>query len=272
MKFKIGFTAETNHKNDNSPVPSITDTEAQPKKSVVQIHFPARNLTCSYYNDLFDLHPGDIVYVDGKLEGLRGRVVDLSYTFKIKISDYHRVIGKADTDIKGELHITKSNFITFDRTALPYRKVLSWFKAPDNSEDEYISSTDGESFPLDNLGEMKIQPHIAERGKDYYVENNVAYICIDGTHGQAIVEGSEPYEVEFTYQNGEISGLTCSCYCCYACKHEFAAMLQLREVLRDIEEKYCDEYKQTDYFAAITKDNFFSFVIDGKDEGSFVLK
>ena len=39
------------------------------------------------YNDLFDLHPGDLVYVDGKLEGHRGRVTDVNYNFKIKVSD-----------------------------------------------------------------------------------------------------------------------------------------------------------------------------------------
>ncbi len=96
MSFKIGFTAETTQQSNNISLPSLVNTKSQPKKSVVQVHFPMRNLTCAYYNDAFDLYRGDIVYVDGKLNGLRGRVIDISYTFKIKIKDYQRVIGKAD--------------------------------------------------------------------------------------------------------------------------------------------------------------------------------
>ena len=56
-------------------------------------------MTLSYYNDLFDLHRGDLVFVVGKLEGLRGIVVDVSYNFKIKLSDYKRVIAVADTTL-----------------------------------------------------------------------------------------------------------------------------------------------------------------------------
>lgn len=271
MSFKIGFTADTNHQNSNTSIPVFTNTKSQPKKSVVQVHFPVRGLTCAYYNDAFDLHRGDIVYVDGKLEGLRGRVVDVSYTFKIKIKDYQRVIGKADTEITGKLHMAGSHFVTFERSAIPFEKIISWFKAPANPEDEYVSSSDNETFSLDNLSGMKIKPQIAERGEEYYMENKVVYICVDGTRGRAIVEGSEPYELEFTYRNGEVSDLVCSCFCSYTCKHEFAAMLQLRETLKNIEEHYPDKHKQTDYFAAITKSALFSFAVDGKEVGSFIL-
>ena len=96
-------------------------------------------------------------------------------------------------------------------------------------------------------------------------------ISIDGTKGYAIVEGSEAYEVEFEYRNGEISQLICSCFCSYNCKHEFAAMLQLRETLELIEKNYGDEYERTGYFAAVNKGTLFAFTIDGKDNGSFTL-
>ena len=43
-----------------------------------------------------------MVYVDGKLEGQRGRVVEVSYTFKIKLSDYKRVIAVVDTNVSGQ--------------------------------------------------------------------------------------------------------------------------------------------------------------------------
>ena len=87
----------------------------------------------------------------------------------------------------------------------------------------------------------------------------------------AIVEGSEAYEVEFEYDNGEISKLTCSCFCSYHCKHEIAAMLQLRETLKVIEKNYAAEYESSGYFAAVTKGTLFAFAIDGKESGSFEL-
>lgn len=112
---------------------------------------------------------------------------------------------------------------------------------------------------------------IAERGHNYYLENRVRYLCVDGTHGYAIVEGTEPYEVEFEYQNGAISSLTCSCWCNYHCKHEFAAMLQLREILNAIEKQYAQDYERTGYFAAVSKETLFEYAVAGKEDGELVL-
>ena len=103
------------------------------------------------------------------------------------------------------------------------------------------------------------------------MENRVRYISVDGSRGYAIVEGSESYEVEFVYCNGEISNLTCTCFCSYNCKHEFAAMLQLRETLAILEENYAEQWGSTDYFAAIDKSVLFSLAIDRKEKGSFTL-
>lgn len=272
MSFKIGFTADTNYQNSHVSTPIITNTQSQPKKSIVQVYFSVRGMTLTYYNDAFDLHCGDIVYVSGKLYGLKGRVVDVSYTFKIKVKDYQRIIGRADTDITGEFYMSGSHFVTFKRSSIPFDKIISWFKAPSNPEDEYIYSSGNETFSLANLSGMQIKAQVAERGEEYYMENKVIYLCVDGTHGRAIVEGSEPYEVEFTYRNGEVSDLVCSCFCSYVCKHEFAAMLQLRETLKNIEEQYSEKYEKTDYFAAIIKSVLFSFAVDGKETGSFILE
>ena len=118
---------------------------------------------------------------------------------------------------------------------------------------------------------MNVSAAVAERGHEYYMENKVKYISVDDDKGYAIVEGSENYEVEFEYRNGEISRLVCSCFCSYNCKHEFAAMLQLRETLKLIEKNYADEYECTGYFAAVSKGTLFGFAIDGKEKGGFTL-
>ncbi|MBR4889483.1 MAG: hypothetical protein IKU17_10090 [Clostridia bacterium] len=228
-------------------------------------------MTLAYYNDQFDLHRGDIVYVDGKLEGLRGRVTDVNYNFKIRISDYKRVIAVVDTTVSGQFFMAGSHFITFDRTALPAGKAASWFKAPEKEEEEFASGFDDTAFHLHDLSGMNVSALIAERGHEYYTENRVRYICMDGRKGYAIVEGSEAYEVEFEYHKGEISQLTCSCYCSYNCKHEFAVMLQLKETLKWIEKHCADEYERTGYFVAVDKSALFAFAIEDKEMGSFTL-
>ena len=128
-----------------------------------------------------------------------------------------------------------------------------------------------EGFFLDELGDFEIKPEIAKRGFDYYNHNKVVYISVDGTTGRAIVEGSRFYEVSFDYGNGGIRNITCDCFCSYHCKHEFAALLQLRETLKIIEDLYDDEYSQGDYFAAVSKSALMNYAVDRKEKGSIVL-
>ena len=271
MAFKIGFAAEHPAEKQNEAAYITQKVQTVPRKSVVQVRFPGRGMALAYYNDLFDLKCGDMVYVDGKLEGMLGRVTEVNYNFKIKISDYKRVIAVVDTTVHGQFFMAGSHFVTFDREALPNSKVVRWFKAPAKEDDEFVSGSDDTTFRLDDLKGMNVSAAIAERGHEYYLENKVRYISIDGTKGYAIVEGSESYEVEFEYRNGEIGHLICSCFCSYNCKHEFAAMLQLKETLELIEKNYADEYERTGYFAAINKGTLFAFAIDGKDTGNFIL-
>ena len=51
MKFKIGFSADA-HKDENiaQDLPAAIHT-SEPRKSVVRVHFPSRNMTLAYYND-----------------------------------------------------------------------------------------------------------------------------------------------------------------------------------------------------------------------------
>ena len=101
-KYPIGFTTTSDNEvtvpNSNDIIATQNNTA---RKSVVRVYFPVRNMTLSYYNDMFDLHKGDIVYVDGKLEGLQGRIVDITYSFKIKLSPsfFHLTLnGNNSTD------------------------------------------------------------------------------------------------------------------------------------------------------------------------------
>lgn len=240
-------------------------------KSLARIRFPSKDMILDYYNDLFDLQKGDMVFVDGKLEGVRGIVIDVIYNFKIKPSQYHRVIALVNTEVHGTFQILGSHFVTFDRAALPKEQLLTWFKAPE--EEEYVTGEgDSQSFPLSDLSGFEIKPQVVARGHEYYVENRVRYLCLDGTKGYAIVEGGEAYEVEFTYQEGQISHMTCSCpYHNAHCKHEFAMLLQFRDILDLIEEHHREEYQNTSYFAAISKGTLLDFTVLSKESGSITI-
>ena len=271
MGFKIGGFGATQYEKTSLTSTYEAPVTTAPRKSVVQVRFPGSGMALSYYNDQFDLKKGDLVYVDGKLEGQLGRVVDVNYNFKIKISEYKKVIAVVDTNISGQFFMAGSHFVSFDPATMPVKQILTWFKVPPKEDDEYASGNDDTSFRLDDLKGMNINGTIAERGHEYYIENRVRYICLDGTQGYAIAEGSESYAIEFEYRNGEISHLVCDCPCSYTCKHEFAAMLQLRETLEIIDKHYAEEFERTGYFAAINKGTLFAFAVDGKETGCFTL-
>ncbi len=240
-------------------------------KSLVQVYFPRRDLTLSYYNDAFDLHRGDRVFVEGKLEGLPGRVTAVSYNFKIRLADYKRVIALADTDVRGQFYPAGSHLVTFDADALAPEKVRTWFLPPTAEDGAYIVGQDGASFPLSDLSSLGADIAVAERGQKYYAENRVAYLVLDGASGCAIVEGTKPYEVEFTYADGQVSGLVCPCYCSCPCKHQVAVLLQLRETLSLLEERYPDRYAPGGRFAAVSKGAFLTCVLDGREDMCLTL-
>lgn len=272
MTFKIsGFGSTPVDKKNIMPAYQPEKETISPRKSLVQVRFPGRGMALSYYNDQFDLKVGDLVYVDGKLEGQLGHITDVNYNFKIKISEYKKVIAVVDTEVHGQFYMAGSHFVAFDPSVLSKEQISMWFKAPTKEDDEFVSGSDDTSFRLDDLKGMNITSAIAERGHEYYIENRVRYICLDGTQGYAIVEGNESYAIEFEYHNGEISHLICDCPCSYNCKHEFAAMLQLRETLELIDKHYAEEFERTGYFAAINKGTLFAFAVDGKETGSFTL-
>lgn len=272
---KIGFNFIDNNPEREIKVGDIhkssTNNETvAPRKCLVEIKFPDIYKPYTYYNDMFNLEIGDRVFVDGKLEGVMGVVVNITYNFKIKLSDYKRVIGKADTNVQGEFHFAGSHFITFDSNALTFGKVITWYKAPEN-EEEFVNGSDGSSFPLETLEGLKFDEHDLENGKEIYMENSVEYVELNGTKGRAIVVTSKPYIVEFTYKNGEISELYCECYHLTPCKHCFATLFQLRETLKSIEENYSETYNKSNYFATIFKPKFFNFAVNNKTTGSINL-
>lgn len=266
----IGFNPLGNWSDMRREETQKTLRKTEIKPTIVQIFFPDRNRTLAYYNDRFDLRVGDIVFVDGKLEGLRGQVTAVSTRFKVKAEDYKRVIGVADTRVVGRFFQADALLITFEPQVLSWKQFCSWAKPPAEDEIEYYISYDEEGFPLDDFSRMKVSKEVLERG-GYYRENRVVYLCLDGGQGRAIVEGTKPYEVEFQYKGGQISSLSCDCPCGYTCKHEAAVLLQLRETLEAIEKRYAGMWADSEYFAIVSKPMFYRFAVDGNSEAVLSL-
>lgn len=271
MTFKISGFASSQNEEGKVKVLEYAQQKGFARRSLVQIKFANRGIALAYYNDQFDLKIGDRVYVDGKLAGQLGRVVEINYNFKIKLSDYQKVIAQVDTEVHGEFFVAGSHFVTFDPSVLPVRQAMLWFKAPENEDDEVVSGGDDSFFSLDDLSGMEVSAAVADRGHQYYIENRVRYLSLNHGKGIAIVEGSENYIVEFEYHEDKISHLVCECPCAYRCKHEFAAMLQLRETLDIIQREYAEKIRNSDCFTAVQKGILFAFAIDGKETGNFVL-
>ena len=264
----IGFKAEEENTAEINCLSILPEDEVV-KPSVVEVHFPECGKTYSYFNDRFDIKPGDFVFVEGCFAEMKGQVISVNYSFKIKLSEYKRIVSVVNTAVTGDFYIAGNHLVTFDRYTLPVSKVKTWFTAPD--EEEYITGDDcTNKFPLNDLSRMAISQEIAMRGHNYYLENRVIYICIDGNKGYALVKGSEFYEVEFYYIDGEICDLKCSCFCAFTCKHEFAVMLQLKELLDCIEENYFNHLNG--YFAAMSQVEFLLNTKNSKKTGKIKVE
>lgn len=269
---KIGFVAEEEKKSEICDVPNmvlVDGNKNEVKKSVVDVVFHNGNKPLAYYNDKFNLKKGDIVFVEGKFDGVAGKVVDINYTFKIKLDEYKRIVSVADTDINGEFKFALSELLTLNKNTIPFKKIAGWFGIG-QSDEEFITSVGDESYDFYNLGTLDITPAVAERGHDYFINDKVVYVEYDACNVRAVVKGTEYYEVEFNLNNGKISCLVCNCPCSGICKHEFAVLLQIRSLIDEVYKIYGENY-EFDYFAAVNKSIFYDYVLSDKDEGTLVV-
>ena len=143
MRFTIsGFGGASKEGQETPAAREAEPVSAAPRKSVVQVCFPETGRSLAYYNDRFDLKAGDRVYVSGKLEGVLGIVTSVNYNFRIRLSEYQKVIFQVNTRVHGRFYMSASHFITFDPVALPAAQVTSWFRAPVGEGEEFASGND----------------------------------------------------------------------------------------------------------------------------------
>ena len=176
MKHPIGFCVQGSAP-EAVPAPAApAETAAVP--SVVRVFFPERGQAYSYYNDRFDLHDGDLVYVSGKLARQRGQVVAVDYNFRIRLADYQRVIGVADTAVHGTFYALGAHLITLEPNVLPFRQVRGWFLPPEADGEYAVGHGPG---PVSALEQMSIPAGVGDRGRAGYAGKRVVYGSVDGT-------------------------------------------------------------------------------------------
>lgn len=227
MKKMIGFMADGG---------GTAERSSAPIKSLVKIRFESRHAPLAYYNDRFDLHTGDVVYVSGSMAGEPGVIVSVTTKFRIHTSDYERVLALLDLTLHGSFTRICDKMVSLGEIALSPEQFGSWVTPPKEpgtgqEEDEVIS---GEGYTIDiNDPEAceDLSPKIAERAVNYCKEGRVRYLCIRGGVGRAYVEGSKWYRVDFRFCDGVMTDLYCDCPYPELCKHEAAVALTLRVLL-----------------------------------------
>lgn len=227
-------------------------------RCMVKIRFPGIHKELDYYNDKFPLKQGDIVFVSGKLAGQLGRVVSVTYKFRIHTKDYERVLAKLDLTLHGSFAPVKSQMVCFGEIPLTPERFESWItppadpKAPEEEKDEVIS---GEGYVLDihDLDACKdLYQKIWERGMAYYFDGNLKYLCVRNGIGTAFVKGENWYRVEFRLdEDGLMTDIYCDCPYLGLCKHEASVALALL-----ILEKNTGYDVQTD-FVALDRETFW---------------
>ena len=227
----MGFGRDEMKETPDVLLPTVEEPR-KPVKSLVRVHFEDEAYELTYFNDRFDLKPGDRVFVSGKRAGEVGIVNSVSTKFRIKVSNYERVIALAQTPIHGTYKPVADKMLSYDSNALSPEAFRTWVMPPEEpmpeEEDDEIIYGDGYEIPLDD-------PHSAEgvdnvvfgRALDYCKRGNIGYISVKDGVGRAYVEGERWYELDFRIRNNAIEEAYCDCPYPGLCKHLLAVAVTL---------------------------------------------
>ena len=187
----------------------------------------------------------------------------MNRNFRIHLSDYKRVVGRAETAVRGAFSLAGDYLIAHDRKTLPYDRAITWFKAPMKPGEVIAFGYDGADFPLSEM-ERAFPPAAIERGEAYFLQNRVVYLELDEHLVRAVVRGTRFYEVSFLLDGERVSIPACDCYVAGPCKHAYAALRALRELLEHA--PICP-----DYFAAVEKGALLSYALSANHSGEVVF-
>ena len=220
----VGFGQDETMQSEASPARAVSVDI--PVRSLVSINFERINHALTYYNDQFDLKPGDRVFVTGKLEGEIGIVESVTTKFRIRLADYQKVISLAQTPIRGN-YSPKGNMLrSYDPEALSPDEFRKWMLPPrliDDNQNEEILFGDGYEIPMEDPSTAEgSHPVVFDRAIDLCRSGKVGYISFRNGEGKAFVRGSKWYEVGFSICNNMLQEAYCECPYAGLCKHLLA--------------------------------------------------
>ncbi len=202
-----------------------------PVPSLVSVRFDSCNKALTYYNDLFALKTGDRVFVSGKYAKEVGTVDSVTTKFRIRLSDYEKVISLAQTPVQGTYRPVLDKMVSTDADAVSPEDFKTWFLPPDTPADDpenVIVSGEGWEIPLDDLtGAEDSEQAVFDRAVRYCNEGKVAYVSVRNGIGKAFVEGSQIYELDFRLNGRMLTEGYCGCPYPRLCKHLLAVALTL---------------------------------------------
>lgn len=259
---RIGFQYEygVNSSKENEKVVQRA-CEEEVRKSLVRVRFEERDYCLTYYNDEFDVHEGDVVYVDGKLWGTPGKVLDVRYDFRIRPRDFQKIIKVIRPMTRGSFVNWSMYTVTTDESVmmpklardLLYPPVLE--REEEEREDTHVKGEGNSSFYPREDGFPTTEETLA-KGIEYVKKGYINYISYDHGKVTAYAVGRLFHEIEFTYEEGKVENITCTCYDFDHCKHEVASVVLLEAILDFLQEEWKVEFETSGYFAALLEKDF----------------
>ena len=229
----VGFGREESNQEPMQETKAVVTTS--PVRSLVSVSFERMNMPLTYYNDRFDLKPGDRVFVTGKLEGEIGIVESVTTKFRIRLSDYQKVLSLAQTPVRGA-YVPKGNvMLSYDADSLSPEDFRKWILPPVEQDEEREEVIFGEGFEvsLDDPSDAEdVDPAVFNRAIEYCRSGKIGYVSIRNGEGRAFVHGSHWYEVEFRIQDHMLQEAYCECPYPGLCKHLLSVGVLLATMLR----------------------------------------
>lgn len=227
----MGFGREDKLQETPDMLMKTVEEQATPVKSMVRVEFDNAGYKLTYFNDRFDLKPGDRVFVSGKLAGKVGVICSVTTKFRIKLSEYERVIALAQTPVHGTYRPIADKMLSYDSNALSPEAFRTWVlppEEPSEDPDDEVFYGDGFVIPLDDPHNAEDVDHaVFERALEYCRSGKIGYVSVRDGVGRAYVEGSKWYELEFCLRDNHIEDAYCGCPFPGLCKHLLAVAIML---------------------------------------------
>ena len=224
----VGFGQEEPKQEEKQQRGTVI-TEPSPVRSLVSVSFEEGGRTLTYYNDRFDLNIGDRVFVSGKLSGKVGYVESVTTKFRIRLSDYEKVLSVAQTPVLGTYENKGDMMCSYDADTVSPEDFRKWVLPPkDEAEDEEIIFGDGYEISMDDPTSADgYDPSVMQRAVKYCQEGKIGYVSVRNGVGKAFVHGTKWYEIDFRLSGNVLREAYCDCPYPGLCKHLLAVIVLL---------------------------------------------